>query len=124
MNIALIAHDGKKADLVSFVLQRMKFFKQKELTLIATGTTGKMIMDAGVDHIQRVASGPLGGDAEIGAMEHEEKWTPSSFLETHWISTHTTLTFPCYCDYVMFIMSLWLLIKNQHTFWFPSLIRK
>ena len=30
MNIALIAHDGKKADLVSFVLQRMDFFKKKE----------------------------------------------------------------------------------------------
>ena len=68
MNIALIAHDGKKADLVSFVLQRMDFFKRKELNLVATGTTGKMIMDAGVLHIQRVASGPIGGDAEIGAM--------------------------------------------------------
>ena len=68
MNIALIAHDGKKADLVSFVLQRMDFFKRKKLNLVATGTTGKMIMDAGVSHIQRVASGPIGGDAEIGAM--------------------------------------------------------
>ena len=68
MNIALIAHDGKKVDLVSFVLQRMDFFKRKELNLVATGTTGKMIMDAGVRHIQRVASGPIGGDAEIGAM--------------------------------------------------------
>ena len=46
----------------------MVLFKRKELNLVATGTTGKMIMDAGVRHIQRVASGPIGGDAEIGAM--------------------------------------------------------
>ncbi|MDC0579657.1 methylglyoxal synthase [Bacteroidia bacterium] len=68
MRLALIAHDGKKADLVSFVLQRLEFFKKEELTLFATGTTGSMIMEAGVENIHRVASGPLGGDAEIGAL--------------------------------------------------------
>ena len=68
MRLALIAHDGKKADLVSFVLQRLEFFKKEELTLFATGTTGSMIMEAGVENIHRVDSGPLGGDAEIGAL--------------------------------------------------------
>lgn len=68
MKFALIAHDGKKADLVSFVLKRMDFFNRDDLQFVATGTTGKMLLDAGVTKVQRVASGPMGGDAEIGAM--------------------------------------------------------
>ncbi len=68
MKFALIAHDGKKADMVSFVLKRLDFFNQENIDVIATGTTGKMLVDAGVTKVQRVASGPMGGDAEIGAM--------------------------------------------------------
>ena len=68
MKFALIAHDGKKADLVSFVLKRMDFFNRDDLQFVATGTTGKMLLDAVVTKVQRVASGPMGGDAEIGAM--------------------------------------------------------
>jgi methylglyoxal synthase len=68
MKLALIAHDGKKADMVSFVMKRLSFFNKPSVKLVATGTTGKMLLDAGIDKIQRVASGPMGGDAEIGAM--------------------------------------------------------
>lgn len=68
MKIALIAHDGKKADMVSFVMKRLDFFQREDVEIVATGTTGKMITHAGVDKVQRVASGPMGGDAEIGAM--------------------------------------------------------
>lgn len=68
MQIALIAHDGKKADMVSFVMKRLPFFNQDDIEIIATGTTGKMIQDAGVEKVQRVSSGPMGGDAEIGAL--------------------------------------------------------
>jgi methylglyoxal synthase len=68
MKIALVAHDGKKADMVAFVMKRLDFFNSNEVELVATGTTGSMIVNAGVDKVQRVASGPMGGDAEIGAM--------------------------------------------------------
>ena len=68
LKLALIAHDGKKADMVSFVMKRLDFFKQNHVEIIATGTTGTLITHAGVDKVQRVSSGPLGGDAEIGAM--------------------------------------------------------
>jgi methylglyoxal synthase len=68
MKIALIAHDGKKADMVAFVMKRLGFFNREDVNLVATGTTGQMIVHAGVDKVQRVASGPMGGDAEIGAM--------------------------------------------------------
>ena len=40
MKLALIAHDGKKADMVAFVMKRMDFFKRKEVSLVGTGTTG------------------------------------------------------------------------------------
>ena len=68
MKIALVAHDGKKADMVAFVMKRLEFFNREDVTLVATGTTGQMIIHAGVDKVERVASGPMGGDAEIGAM--------------------------------------------------------
>jgi len=68
MKIALVAHDGKKADMVAFVMKRLDFFNREDVTLVATGTTGQMIIHAGVDKVERVASGPMGGDAEIGAM--------------------------------------------------------
>ena len=68
MKIALIAHDGKKASMVSFVMKRLDFFNKKNVEIVTTGTTGTMILHAGVDKVQRVQSGPWGGDAEIGAM--------------------------------------------------------
>ena len=67
MKIALVAHDGKKADMVAFVMKRMDFFKRDSVALVGTGTTGTMIQHAGLK-VQLVASGPMGGDAEIGAM--------------------------------------------------------
>ncbi|MBX2816829.1 MAG: methylglyoxal synthase [Saprospiraceae bacterium] len=65
MHIALIAHDGKKADMVSFVLQNMKWIDAAEL--YTTSTTGKHMTDAGLT-VNRVLSGPQGGDAQIAAM--------------------------------------------------------
>ena len=73
MKIALIAHDGKKADMVAFVMKRLDFFNDKKVEIVATGTTGGMIQRAGVDKVQTVLSGPLGGDAEIGAMVANDK---------------------------------------------------
>jgi methylglyoxal synthase len=68
MKIALIAHDGKKHEMVSFILKRLDFFQRDDVEIVATGTTGLMIERAGVTEIEKVNSGPRGGDAEIGAM--------------------------------------------------------
>ena len=68
MKLALIAHDGKKADMVAFVMKRLEFFNRKDVEIVTTGTTGERIKHAGVDKVERVHSGPLGGDAEIAAM--------------------------------------------------------
>jgi methylglyoxal synthase len=53
--------------MVAFVMKRLDFFKRKDVELVATGTTGGMIENAGLK-VQCLNSGPLGGDAEIGAM--------------------------------------------------------
>lgn len=66
MNIALIAHDKKKDDMVRFATAYKSVFAQH--TLYATGTTGLKIMEATGLEVHRFQSGPFGGDQEIGAM--------------------------------------------------------
>lgn len=68
MKIALIAHDGKKADIVSFVMQRLTILNNHNIEIVATKTTGSFLKKVGIKNIETVNSGPFGGDAEIGAM--------------------------------------------------------
>jgi methylglyoxal synthase len=67
MNIAVIAHDNKKADIVAFVLKRIDFFKRQDIKIISTGTTGNHMIHAGVTNVECLKSGPLGGDAQIAS---------------------------------------------------------
>jgi len=71
MNIAIIAHDNKKADMVAFVMKHKSFFK-KINKIYATGTTGSHIIKAGIEAIC-LKSGPLGGDAQIAALLVDDK---------------------------------------------------
>lgn len=64
MRIAVIAHDNKKADLVAFMMKRLDFFRSVDL--VATGTTGEHIRHAGLK-VEKMMSGPKGGDAQIAA---------------------------------------------------------
>ena len=66
MKIALIAHDKKKNEIIELA----KAYKDvlAKYDLIATGTTGTLIMGETGLKIQRMKSGPLGGDQQIGAM--------------------------------------------------------
>lgn len=66
MRIALIAHDKKKSDMISFVQRYEEVLKIHEL--YATGTTGTKIMENTNLKVHRFLSGPLGGDQQIGAM--------------------------------------------------------
>ncbi len=70
MRIALISHNGKKPEMVNFVLKNKKLFEGIEL--FGTGTTGGHIENAGFK-ITKLLSGPLGGDAQIAAMVAEKK---------------------------------------------------
>jgi methylglyoxal synthase len=66
MNIALIAHDNKKDQLVQFTTAYKTIFSKH--SLFATGTTGLRISEATNLNIHRFQSGPLGGDQQVGAM--------------------------------------------------------
>ncbi|PID20912.1 methylglyoxal synthase [Sporosarcina sp. P3] len=66
LNIALIAHDEKKAELVNFTIAYEQIFAKH--TLFATGTTGLRIMEETDLFVTRLMSGPLGGDQQMGAM--------------------------------------------------------
>ena len=64
--IALVAHDNRKTDLLEWA--RFNRLSLKEHELWATGTTGKLISSELGLPVNRVESGPLGGDLQIGAM--------------------------------------------------------
>jgi methylglyoxal synthase len=65
MNIALIAHDHKKDDMVILAKEFSDFLSTCHL--VATGTTGgRLEAEAGLT-VERMLSGPMGGDLQIGA---------------------------------------------------------
>lgn len=67
--IALVAHDHKKRDLLAWCRASRDLLARYDL--IATGTTGALLgAELGLE-IERVRSGPLGGDLQIGAMISE-----------------------------------------------------
>lgn len=64
--LALISHDGKKADMIAFAMQHRE--RLRDFDLVATGTTGTLIQDkTGLD-VRCVLSGPYGGDAQIAGL--------------------------------------------------------
>ena len=67
--IALVAHDNKKPDLLSWA--RYNRESLAEHRLIATGTTGRILEEELGISIKRLQSGPLGGDQQLGAMISE-----------------------------------------------------
>lgn len=72
MEIAIIAHDGKKSELVQFLIKNRAIFDSSNIKLIATGTTGGKAEEAGFK-VKKMLSGPLGGDAQIAGRVGEGK---------------------------------------------------
>jgi methylglyoxal synthase len=70
MEIAIIAHDGKKADLINFLIKNTTVLQNENISLIGTGTTGGKAEAAGFK-TRRMLSGPLGGDAQIAGRVAE-----------------------------------------------------
>lgn len=70
-NIALVAHDNKKANLLDWVrFNKSTLMKHK---LFATGTTGKLLEEELEAKITIFESGPLGGDQQVGSRISEGK---------------------------------------------------
>lgn len=70
-NIALIAHDNKKTELIEWCKENYEILK--EHNLCGTGTTARMITDQAGLKVKGYNSGPLGGDQQIGAKIVEGK---------------------------------------------------
>lgn len=70
-NIALIAHDGKKKELIQWCMDNKSILEKHFLS--GTGTTARMITDATGLPVRGYNSGPLGGDQQIGAKIVEGK---------------------------------------------------
>ncbi len=69
--LALVAHDGKKADMVAFALSNKEVLQKYEL--VATKTTGQLLIEKCGLEVRQMLSGPLGGDAQIAAQVAEGK---------------------------------------------------
>jgi len=69
--VALIAHDRKKLDLAMFARDHAAVLGR--FPLIATGTTGKVLTEKTGLSIERLLSGPQGGDLQVGARVAEDQ---------------------------------------------------
>lgn len=69
--LALIAHDGKKADMVAFAIDNKALLLKYEI--LATGTTGQYLIDKAGLNVTRMLSGPIGGDAQIAARVAQQE---------------------------------------------------
>ena len=64
--IGLVAHDNKKRDLIEWA--RYNRLPLEAHDLVATGTTGTLLEDALGVGVEKLQSGPLGGDQQLGAL--------------------------------------------------------
>lgn len=72
MELAIIAHDGKKAEMVQFINHNKQLLAEENIKIIATGTTGSKVEQTGIK-VKKMLSGPQGGDAQIAARVAEGK---------------------------------------------------
>ena len=63
--LALIAHDGQKAQMIAFAMKHQKHLAR--FRLIATGTTGHLLQQRAGLEVERYQSGPYGGDVQIAS---------------------------------------------------------
>jgi methylglyoxal synthase len=70
-NIALVAHDNKKQELLDWAYYNRTMLAKHQL--YGTGTTGRLIEDTLDQSVHKLLSGPLGGDQQIGALIAEGK---------------------------------------------------
>ncbi|MCO1333235.1 methylglyoxal synthase [Microbulbifer sp. OS29] len=67
--VALVAHDNRKKAMIQWCLQHRDLLTRH--TLLATGTTGGKIEEATGLDVEKLLSGPLGGDQQLGAKISE-----------------------------------------------------
>jgi methylglyoxal synthase len=70
-SVALIAHDACKDDMLALAQEYRATLARERL--VATGTTGGLIAERTGLEVQRMLSGPLGGDMQIGGLVAEHR---------------------------------------------------
>jgi methylglyoxal synthase len=70
--VALIAHNACKDEMTRWAILHLDILKRCGV-LYATATTGKRVSDIIGLPVELLLSGPLGGDAEVGAMIAENQ---------------------------------------------------
>jgi methylglyoxal synthase len=76
--IALIAHDHQKDTLVNFAKRHKNILSK--MNIVATGTTASRLEQIGIKNIKAMASGPKGGDLQIGSLIVDGKVDAMIFL--------------------------------------------
>ncbi len=76
--IALVAHDGKKADMVAWATYNRGALAHYQL--VATESTAHLLQNKVGLEVEAVQPGPLGGDAQIGARVVEGRIDGVIFL--------------------------------------------
>jgi len=76
--VALIAHDDKKDDMIALVRAHREILARE--TIVATHTTGSNIEQKSGLKVEKMLSGPLGGDLQIGALIATEQVKAVIFL--------------------------------------------
>lgn len=87
-HIALVAHDGKKKELVEWCDKNKEVLKNH--FLCGTGTTARLISDRTGLPVKGYNSGPLGGDQQIGSRIVEGASTSSFSCGIRWSPSPTT----------------------------------
>ena len=103
--IALIAHDARKDDMTEWATFNRGTLARCEL--VATGTTGSRVFEATGLPVALLRSGPLGGDAQVGAMLVEGKldlvvffWDPLA-AQPHDVDVKALLRLAVLCNIPM-----------------------
>jgi methylglyoxal synthase len=78
ITIALIAHDTKKQEMVEFAKKHTGILQKFDL--VATRSTGEMIITGTGLDVTLLLSGPQGGDQQVGAMVASERCKAVIFL--------------------------------------------
>jgi methylglyoxal synthase len=69
--LALIAHDGKKAEMMAFAISNRE--ELQSYHLVATESTGQLLQEKAGLEVECLSQGPKGGDAQIGARVVEKR---------------------------------------------------
>jgi methylglyoxal synthase len=69
--IALVAHDNMKDDLIEWARDHRTLLARHDL--VGTGTTARLVAEHTKLDVERLKSGPLGGDQQIGGQVADGK---------------------------------------------------